>query len=249
MKTFDLIVFDIDGTLTESKSPIDEEMAELVSQLTKKYKTAIISGAAFEQFKWQILDYFDDKKTNLENLFLLPVDGTVYCRYQGGWICDFDKPFSDKEREQIKFAFNNIFQATGFDEPNKIYGELVEDRGAQLNFSALGQDAPHELKKDWDPDGKKRQQMLEVLQRTLPDFALSIGGTTSIEITRAGIDKAYGLRKLMNLTGIAKEKILYFGDKFFEGGNDAPIKTLGVECRQVRNLAMTKAAVSELLEH
>lgn len=244
---FDLIVFDIDGTLTRSKLQLDSEIAALLCRLMEKYKVAIISGAGYEQFQWQILGTLLCQREIMKNLYLLPTDGTVFCNYRDGWQCQYDTPLSKEEKERIKTAFGNIFEKSGFKSPDKIYGELVEDRGAQLNFSALGQDAPIELKEEWDTDNKKRVRMAEVLKRTLPGFSIRIGGTTSIEITKAGIDKAYGLNKLMGQTGISKEKILYVGDKLFKGGNDEPALTLGIECRAVENLEETKKVILEFL--
>lgn len=247
MKRFDLIVFDIDGTLTESKVSIDQEMSHLLSRLITKYKVAIISGANFEQFKWQILDHLVPLTEKRENLILLPVDGTIYCNYEEGWKCQSDKPFPEEEKRAIKSAFVNLFQESGLEVPNKTYGELLEDRGAQFNFSALGQQAPIELKEKWDPDGTKRKKMISVLAPKLEGYSFRIGGTTSIEVTKKGIDKAYGLNKLMNLTGISKESIFYIGDKFLKGGNDEPVKLLGMEYKEVGGVEETKVVIGGLL--
>lgn len=245
-KKFDLIVFDIDGTLTRSKLPLESEMAEFLCRLMEKHMVAIISGASYEQFKRQILDHLACSSERMKNLYLLPTDGTIFC-HNDRWQCENDAPLSREERECIKSAFENIFEASRLSNPAQIYGELIEDRGAHFNFSALGQDAPIELKEKWDPDHKKRKQIVEVLKRTLSDFSIHIAGTTSIEITRYGIDKAYGLNKLMGKTGVPKEKILYVGDKFFKGGNDEPVMALGIECRAVANPEETKKVMLELL--
>jgi len=178
----------------------------------------------------------------------LPVDGTVFCYDRDGWQCQNDAPLLPAERKRIQAAFRNIFEESGFVKPGNIYGELVEDRGAQFNFSALGQEAPIALKEKWDPDNKKRERMVEILKRTLPDFSIRIGGTTSIEVTKAGIDKAYGLNKLMELTGVSKGEVLYVGDKLFKGGNDEPALTLGIESRAVENPEETKKVILEMLE-
>jgi len=250
MKKFEIIIFDIDGTLTRSKLPLDAQMAELLSKLIDKSMVAIISGAGYEQFKWQILDRLPRESKNLKNLYLLPVVGTIFCNFNAGWQCQYDEPLSVNEKKRIKTALEKIFKESGIEKPNKIYGELVEDRGAQFNFSALGlgQGAPIELKEAWDPDNKKRERMVETLKRILPDFSMRIGGTTSIEITKNGIDKAYGLRKLIKQTGVSKEKMLYVGDKLFKGGNDEPALTLGMECRAVESLEETKKVILELLK-
>lgn len=248
MKRFDLIAFDIDGTLTRSKLPIDREMAEFLCRLMDKYMVAIISGADFKQFRWQILDHLSCLSDQVKNLYLLPVDGTVFCRYDNGWQCRSDDPLSPREKKQIKTAFENIFEISGLDKPERIYGELIEDRGAQLNFSALGQDAPITLKEKWDSDNKKREKMIRGLQNILPDFSMRVGGTTSIEITKTGIDKAYGLARVMKYTGISKEGVLYLGDKLFKGGNDEPVLTLGLESMSVKGPEETKKLILELLE-
>jgi len=247
VKKFDLIVFDIDGTLTRSKLPLDEEMADLLCQLLSKYKVAIISGASYEQFQWQILDLLKCSPDKMLNLFLLPVDGSIYCYEEDRWQCKYDEQLSEKEKGMIKRAFEDIFKKSGLENPEKIYGELTEDRGAQLNFSALGQDAPIEIKEKWDPDNKKRERMIEVLKQELPVFSMRIGGTTSIEVTKAGIDKAYGIKKLLAQTGILKEKLVYFGDKLFKGGNDEPVLKLGIECKAVSGPEDTKKVILELL--
>jgi len=242
----DLIAFDIDGTLTRSKQPIEPYMVDLLCELLDRYKVAVISGAGFSQFKWQILDHLSCSFDRLNKLYLLPADGTLFC-YGDKWQCDSDKPLSIEEKVRIRRAFENIFEAVGLERPDKIYGEQVEDRGAQLNFSAFGQDAPIELKESWDPDNKKRVRMVEVLKQSLSDFSIRIGGTTSIEVTRQGVDKAYGLNKLIDRTGIKKEKILYIGDKLFKGGNDEPALIMGLESRAVQGPEETKKVIQEFL--
>lgn len=248
MKGTELIVFDIDGTLTRSKTPIDSQMALLLCKLLGKYKVAIISGARYEQFQRQVVDHLICPEEKKKNLFILPATGTVFCDDKDEWVCHYDTQLSEEEKGRIIEAFETIFEESGFEKPAKIYGETVEDRGAQLNFSAFGQDAPIELKESWDPRGEKRVRMMEILKSKLPNFSMSFGGTTSIEVTRPGIDKAYGLKKLMKETGVAKEKILYVGDRLTPGGNDAPVLSLGITCLGVKNPEETKALISKFLE-
>lgn len=247
MGKFKLIVFDIDGTLTQSKLPLDNEMAELLSKLLRQRKVAIISGAGFEQFKWQILEKLSEKSPKLDNLYLLPTDGTAFCVYKNGWQCESDPPLSQEDKEKIKKVFENIFEKSRLENPKEVYGEIVEDRGAQLNFSALGQDAPIEIKENWDPDNKKRQKIVSTIKDSLSGFSLRIGGTTSIEITKEGIDKAYGLKKLTAKLMAPKESILYIGDKLIVGGNDEPILALGIEYRAVGGLDDTRRVIYELI--
>jgi len=246
-KDFDLIIFDIDGTLTRSKSAIDTEMAGFICELLAKYKVAIISGAAYGQFQWQILGHLSCPPELLKKLYLLPVDGTVMCFDEGSWRCEADEGLSEKEKSEIREALGQSWEKAGIPKPEKIDGDLIEDRGSQMNFSALGQGAPLEFKEKWDPDNSKRARIVEVLKSLLPNFSFHIGGTTSIEVTRPGVDKAYGLNKFSKSSGIAFDRMLYFGDKLFEGGNDAPVLTLGIECRAVKDPEETKMAIKKLL--
>ena len=76
----------------------------------------------------------------------------------------------------------------------QVWGEVIEDRGSQITFSALGQQAPLEQKDKWDPDFTKRKKIKAILDTLIPEFSVRMGGATSIDITKPGIDKAYGIR-------------------------------------------------------
>lgn len=245
MTTHELIAFDIDSTLTESKQSIMPDMAELLVELSSKTMVAIISGAAFKQFEWQVLSNLP-QGGHMKNIFLLPADGTVMCEYQDGWKCEGEEGLSDAEKEKIRIAFAEVLEKTGYKE-SVVHGELIEDRGAQMNYSALGQDAPHDAKAAWDPDNLKRAKIVAELEKILPEFSFHIGGTTSIEITRPGVDKAYGLGKFLKKKNIAAEKVLFIGDKLFPGGNDFPVVSLGVETRAVSGPEETKQVITALL--
>lgn len=248
MGDFEVIAFDIDGTLTRSKQSLEEDMAKLLCQLLDKYKVAIISGASYKQFQWQVLSGLKCAEDKLKRVYLLPADGTVFCTHDGeNWQCEYDEPLTQEEKGRIKQAFDDIFVKVGLEEPEKIYGELIEDRGAQLNFSAFGQDAPVELKENWDQDLKKRQKIVRILEEALPDYVMHIGGTTSIEVTKPGIDKAYGLNKLLNKLDISKDKVLYVGDKLSRGGNDEPALKMGLKCEEVNDPEGTKRVIRRLL--
>ncbi|MEK7461855.1 MAG: HAD-IIB family hydrolase [Patescibacteria group bacterium] len=255
MKKFELIAFDIDGTLTRSKSPlednplIDTDMSDLLNRLMTKYKVAIISGASMKQFETQILKHLSQDADKLKNLYLLPTNGTTLCAYEkDGWLCPTPNALTDAEKQEIYIAFDKMFAEVGFSIPKRVYGEIIEDRGSQITFSAFGQKAPIELKETWDKDHNKRRQMLSVLKKYLPDFASHIGGTTSIDVTKKGIDKAYGLKRILKHLNVANEKLLYIGDELFPDGNDAPALTLGAECRAVQNPEETKGVILELLK-
>lgn len=251
---FELIAFDIDGTLTVSKSPIednpliDTDMSDLLNKLMDKYKVAIISGASMKQFESQVLTHLTKDNELLKNLYLLPTNGTTLCTYHGGWICPPANALTSAEKEEIYNAFNKMFAEVGFVISEHVYGEVIEDRGSQITFSAFGQKAPIEIKETWDKDHQKREQMVSVLKKYLPDFASHIGGTTSIDVTRKGIDKAYGLRELLKYLDLKSEKLLYIGDELYLDGNDAPAMEVAGKCLAVKGPEETKQVILGLLE-
>ncbi len=77
-----------------------------------------------------------------------------------------------------------------------LKGQTIKDRGSQITFSALGQQAPLEEKKKWDPHFTKRKKIKSILDTSIPKFSVRMGGATSVDITRPGIDKAYGVHTL-----------------------------------------------------
>jgi hydroxymethylpyrimidine pyrophosphatase-like HAD family hydrolase len=157
----------------------------------------------------------------------------------------YSEDFTPGEKERIIQALKRVMAETGC-AAQSVWGEIIEDRGSQITFSALGQQAPIEAKKQWDPDFAKRQGMKSLLDKIIPDCAVRLGGTTSIDVTKAGIDKAHGIRKLRDTLGVAIQEMIFVGDALFPGGNDYPAKEAGVVSIQVRDPNETKR-VSEAI--
>ena len=240
-----LIVFDLDGTLAESKSPLDPEMAKLLTALLTVVKVAVISGGNWPQFEKQVLANLPQDE-HLKDLSLLPTCGTKFYEYAGGWRKLYSEDFDDAQREKIVGSLKKALGEAGF-EIGKVWGETIEDRGSQITFSALGQQAPIEEKKQWDPDFAKRKKIKEFLDQLIPEFSVRLGGTTSIDITKPGIDKAYGIRKLRDTLGIAIDEMIFVGDALFPGGNDYPAKEAGALSIQVRDPHETKRVVETII--
>jgi phosphomannomutase len=241
-----LIVFDLDGTLAESKSAIDAEMASLLNALVSVVKVAIISGGDLPQFQTQLLANLKPAG-RLDNLSLLPTCGTRFYQYTDGrWHKLYSEDLSEPQKQQIIGALTETVAASGL-QAQKTWGPTIEDRESQVTFSALGQQAPLEEKKRWDPDFSKRKKLQAMLEKTLPDFSVRLGGSTSIDITLPGIDKAYGIRKLRDILGIPISEMLYIGDALFPGGNDYPARETGAVCIQVRDPNETKRVIEAIL--
>jgi phosphomannomutase len=240
-----LIVFDLDGTLAESKSSLDSEMAKLLSALMEVVKVAVISGGDWPQFEKQLLSNLP-KDESLKNLSLLPTCGTKFYQYPGNWKKIYSEDFTAEEKGKIISSLNKAIEESGF-KVEKTWGEAVEDRGSQITFSALGQEAPIEEKKKWDPDFKKREKIKALLDKLIPEFSVHLGGTTSVDVTKPGIDKAYGIRKLRDILGIAIDEMIFIGDALFPGGNDYPAKEAGALAIQVRDPNESKRVIEAII--
>lgn len=240
-----LIVFDLDGTLAESKSSLDPEMTSLLNTLLKHTQVAVISGGNWPQFEKQVLSNLAHDQ-NLKNLSLLPTCGTKFYRYESDWKLLYSEDFTADEKQKIIAALHHAMELPGI-KAQKSWGEVVEDRGSQITFSALGQKAPLDEKKKWDPDFAKRQRMKALLDQFLPEFSIHLGGMTSVDVTKHGIDKAYGIRKLRDILGIAIAEMVFVGDALFEGGNDYPAKEAGTLCIQVRDPHESKRVVEAII--
>lgn len=240
-----LFVFDLDGTLAESKSSLSPEVAGLLHDLLGIMKVAVISGGSWAQFETQLLVRLpsDDR---FENLFLLPTCGTKFYHYVDHWSKVYSEDLSKKERQEIISALQRALDESGI-KVEKVWGEAIEDRGSQITLSVLGQDAPLSVKQEWDPDFAKRKKIAAILEPLLSNFAINMGGTTSIDVTKPGIDKAYGIGKLRDQLGISLKEMLFAGDAVFVGGNDYPVQTAGVDSILVRDPKETARVIQAVI--
>jgi hypothetical protein len=240
-----LIVFDLDGTLARSKSSLDDEMSALLSDLLKIVKVAVISGGAWPQFEEQLLSHLPHDE-RLLSLSILPTCGTQFYRYSGKWQKIYSEDFTADEKEKIISSLKKAFEASGL-KADKVWGEVIEDRGSQITLSALGQQAPLAEKEKWDPDFAKRKKVKTILDPLIPGFSVRLGGATSIDVTKPGIDKAYGIRKLRDILGISLKEMIYIGDALFVGGNDYPAEHAGAISIPVRGPEDTKRVIEAIL--
>ena len=240
-----LIVFDLDGTLAESKASLDAEMAALINKLLGFIKVAVISGGSWPQFQTQVLSHLAGDE-RLKNLSLLPTCGTQFYKYEKGWEKIYSEDFTGEQKEKIISSLKKAIEQSGL-EPEKVWGEVIEDRGSQITFSALGQEAPLNEKVKWDPDFAKRKKTKVILDTLIPEFSVRLGGSTSIDVTKPGIDKAYGIKKLREVLGIAIEEMIFVGDALFPGGNDYPAEQAGVVSIRIRDPDETKRVIETIV--
>lgn len=243
-----LVAFDLDDTLAPSKGAIDPRIATLLRGLLRSVDVAIISGGNEDQFRSQVLARLGDAEpAELSRLHLLPTCGTRYLRHDGTeFVAVYAHDLSPEEKDAALRALREEAQRLGLWEPEP-WGDILEDRGSQITFSALGQRAPREAKHAWDPSGAKREALRDAVAARLPGLEVRSGGSTSIDVTRAGIDKAYGMTALTEHTGIPLSDMLFYGDRLDEGGNDYPVLALGVRSIAVEDWEHTADELDRLL--
>ena len=177
----------------------------------------------------------------------MPTCGTTYIRHvDNEWRELYSKKLTKDESRRAIQTLEGAAKSLGMWEESP-YGDIVEDRGSQITFSALGQKAPVELKKAWDPTGKKKNLMRNYVAQLLPDLEVRSGGSTSLDITVKGVDKAFGIRNLIDASGLSIGEILFVGDRLDPTGNDYPVKAMGVACRAVSSPDDTLKVIDELL--
>lgn len=244
-----LLAFDLDDTLAVTKSPISDAVAGLLGCALAIYDVCVISGGAFAQFKTQVIDRLHVSDRELTRLHLMTTSGTRYFRFEestSAWAQQYAEDLSDSDRQQAIAVLTDGAKKLGFWE-SEPYGDRIEDRGSQITFSALGQQAPAELKYKWDSDGAKKEALRAYAAEKLPNLSVRAGGSTSVDVTRQGIDKAYGMRRLLTVLGLAASDVLFFGDQLNEGGNDFPVKSTGIDTIAVRDATDTALALEVIL--
>lgn len=244
-----LLAFDLDDTLAVSKSPITDVMAELLGKILEHFDVCIISGGKFEQFQKQVVEQADFSPMQLRRLHLMPTCGTRYYRYDEvgkEWALQYAEDLADDQKKTIITALESSAKELGYWEKNPT-GAIIEDRLSQITYSALGQQALPDDKYQWDPTGEKKRALRELVAAKIPEFEVRAGGSTSVDVTRPNIDKAYGMQKLVDILDISRDDILFFGDKLQEGGNDYPVKAMGIDCLDVDKWEDTAQRLESIL--
>ena len=243
-----LVAFDLDDTLAPSKSAIDPRIGAQLLRLAERVEVAIISGGQLQQFRSQVVERLPEADADLlAHVHLMPTCGTQYYRLTAEGIeTVYALSLTDDEKQRALAAVEEEAKRLGL-WAEQTWGPILEDRGSQITFSALGQSAPLDAKTAWDPTGEKKNALRDAVAVRIPDLEVRSGGSTSVDITHRGIDKAYGMRKLAEQTGIPLDDMLFVGDRLDEHGNDYPVLAMGVTCHAVEGWEDTAAYLDELI--
>lgn len=248
---YKLIACDLDDTLAETKQPIEASIAFLIERLIEHYDICVITGGTFEQIERNVITRLPGGALkNLSRFHAMSTSGSTYHRYNASnrkWDTVYNHTLSSIERKNIIEIVEHTVRKAGLWE---LYpdGAIIQDRQSQITFSALGQQANPKLKRAWDPTRTKRQMLREKIANALPSYEVVINGNTSIDVLQKGIDKGFGLGKLMEYNGLLPRDVLFFGDSLQPGGNDYPVLELGIEAIEVSKWQQTEQYIIHLLD-
>ncbi len=259
LKPKHLIVFDLDGTLVYTKSPIENRMLELLKRLLAVKKVAVIGGGKYDVFQELLLRPLGALKNSeklLENLFIFPTTATSFYRYSRGWKRVYLHSLTKRERDAIKKTFQQVFKEIGYQHSPKVYGEIIEDRGTQVTFSALGQDVVKVLgkkgillKERWKKEHTSTKMAIaRLMAKYLPNLEVHAAGFTSVDVTKKGIDKAYGLSQIETHLSVKIKEMVFIGDAIFPGGNDYAVVRTGIDYIPVSNPKETEKIIRSIIE-
>lgn len=221
-----VVAFDLDNTLARSKRPMHADMADRLTHLTHLTNVAVVTGGGFDLVKSQVLDMLS-AAADRAHIHIMPTSGTRYYRWDDGrWRCVYSLDLSQSDRAAAKESIERHARAQGIWEP-RTWGERIEDRGSQITFSALGQRAPVDLKEQWDPTNEKKNRLAGAVAADLPHLVVRSGGSTSVDISAKGVDKAYAVRRLCKMLGVEVGQVIFIGDRMDPDGNDYAAATCG----------------------
>lgn len=231
-------IFDMDGTLTESRSTAPEEIYIALSKLMEwKYDIVIISGAEMKQIYKQLPVLSSDP---YESLYFLAQSGNHAVR---GIVQLWENKLSKEQENRISAHIELCLRHLGV----KDRADLIEYRGGQVSFSLVGHNADLAKKKAFDPYGAKRKELLTKFPFEDEELIVRIGGTTCLDYTKRDWGKAGNLKRLIATNNWKIEDCQYFGDQLYEGGNDEDVMDV-MDCCQVANPKETYEIIEDILK-
>ena len=203
------IIFDMDGTLTESRSKIGEEMIEMLKGLLKQnIDVIVISGA--------------DKSRIAKQMEGAP-RRIVYLS-QCGNSCDlWENKLSQEQKDKILHHIAMLKTDYSYLFVTADENDLIQDRGCQITFSMVGHHADKQKKKEFDPKGTRRANYLRQLPFDDKELCAKVGGSTSIDYTLSEGTKGKNLKRLIEVKKWDAHECLYVGDAIHDNGNDGTV--------------------------
>ena len=209
-----LVAFDLDGTLTQHKTPLSEEHKQVLDALGKKYKLLMAGAGMCHRIFNQMNQYPIDILGNygLQYAEYNPETKDIEIKRNEVLPCD---------RESVDKRVTYLREKYGFTE---FAGDNVEFHASGcVTIPLLGTKAKQEDKLAFDPDRSKRRAIYEEVKELFDDYIVFVGGSSSFDMTPAPYNKAYAIALYCEEHGIAHDEVVYVGDDYGPGGNDESV--------------------------
>ncbi len=209
-----VVAMDLDGTLTQHKTPLENFNKEALTKLAKKYKLLIVGAGQVERIFNQLGEFPLDIIGNY---------GMQYGKYNRTIkLIDILKDISvpcDKEKTEEKVTY--LREKYGFTE---YRGENVEYHPSGcITFPILGTKALQEDKLRFDPDRKKRRAIYNEVCEIFSDYCVFVGGSSSFDMAPKPYNKYFALDEYCKENGFKHNEVVYIGDDYGLGGNDESV--------------------------
>jgi HAD superfamily hydrolase (TIGR01484 family) len=240
-------LFDLDDTLALNWESPTPEMTNRLLRVLSIMPVAIVTG---RDFPWMNREFLPALALSApaNRLYVLPEGAAQSMVWNGSaWDELYGQTLEDDDRKKIRAAILAAVEESGALEGLPLFGDRFVERKAAIAFSALGWEAPREWRTTWDPDNKRRKLLQDCLAPKLPEFDVLMGGATTIDVTKKGVNKSFGVRWLSQHLGIAPKDMLYVGDALYPGGNDYVVIETGIKTRSTSGPQETAGIIDELL--
>jgi phosphomannomutase len=242
-----LYAFDLDDTLGPSQCEVPETVRSELAVLSMRRDVCVVSGASPAQFRDCLLEC-EPPHLRFDRFHALANYGAQWGRrLEGSWAFEARRSLTVRQRRDAVRAVRAEAEKLGlWLADDEVAGIRMDDRGTQITFSALGRDADRSHKAAWDPDGRRRQTLIEAVAPQLADCVVRLGGGTSVDVLPAGVDKGTALASLLSDLSLRKSQCLFVGDRLYPGGNDYPVVEVGIDCVAVRTWHDTRELLDQL---
>ncbi len=232
-----LICFDLDGTLTQHRSPLSEENRALLDELAKRYKLIMVGAGNAPRIYEQMGHYPIDILANYGMQESKMIDGEFK-------IIREDTTYPD--REYFLNTVQYLREKYGYTE---YKGDSVEFHpSGMVTFALLGTKADIADKIAFDPTREKRRVMYDEVLSLFPDYTVYIGGSSSFDFSAKQYNKYDAVMKYASEHGYEKDEILYVGDDFGDGGGDSHIRLGGMDYIDVKDYRRVSEDLAFLLK-
>lgn len=231
-----LICMDLDGTLTQHRSPLGEKNKAVLDQLNKKYKLLMVGAGNVPRIYGQMNNY--------------PIDILGNYGMQEGKIIDGEMVIIRQDTLEVDREFflektNYLREKYGYTE---YKGEPVEFHASgMVTFPFLGTKADVADKLVFDPTREKRKVLYPEVLEIFKDFTVYIGGSSSFDFSAKKYNKYDAIVTYANEHGYALDEILYVGDDFGDGGGDSHVRLGGLDYINITDYEKFGEAMAEYL--